>query len=284
MSTAITIHYDREQQLNNMLRGLAKCSKHPEEVLIINMGPQPKIHRDYGLNIQVKQIEGDDSARLPIGEARNMGAQLASHDHLHFLDVDCIPGHHYLQDMTRYLYQNDGLVMGTPRYLYEDPKPQFSCEDLYSISSAHHKRPRVEQVQKCDDPGMFWSLCFSITKQTFNKLGGFDSNFQGYGGEDTDLSFRCKEQQVPFFLAPCEVYHQQHGFYKPPVDKIDSIVENCNYFYSKWNRWPMDKHLKAFQQRGYIDWSQDQTAPIKIIKRPDTFNMEQFYVNDMPYA
>ncbi|ARN76897.1 hypothetical protein BST97_02145 [Nonlabens spongiae] len=283
-STLITIHYDREIQLNNLLRGLSLGTNVPDEVIVINMGQKPNIYKDYNLNLKIEQIEGDDRARLPIGQSRNLGAKLASFETLHFLDVDCIPDKFYIEKMNDGLLNQNGLFMGTPKYLFDEVSEDFTFNELEKQSTEHHKRPSVKGIERSNDAGLFWSLCFSISRSSFKKLGGFDEGYYGYGGEDTDLSFTCKKLNFPFFLTEAVAYHQQHGFYKPPVDKLQAIVDNCNYFYSKWNHWPMDKHLKAFAEYGYVDWEENQKKPIKVINKPDQFSIEQFYIKDIPYA
>jgi GT2 family glycosyltransferase len=189
-----------------------------------------------------------------------------------------------MEEMCRNLNLVDGLVMGTPRYLYDEPAEDFTNEILFNESIEHHKRPTVEAISQCKDPGLFWSLCFSITKERFDFLGGFDPNYFGYGAEDTDMSFTCQKEGVPFYLSPTIAYHQHHGFYSPPVDKMESIISNCNYFYSKWGVWPMDKHLKAFARQGFVKWDENTNEPISLNEQPDPFTTEQFYVNDRPYA
>ncbi len=42
-NSVITIHYKRNKQLNNMLRGIALSNLQPDEILIINMGHSPQL-------------------------------------------------------------------------------------------------------------------------------------------------------------------------------------------------------------------------------------------------
>ncbi len=186
--------------------------------------------------------------------------------------------------MSHHLEHVKGLVMGTPRYLFTEPSKYFNSQELLENSVFHYKRPIVDNLKTCDDPGLFWSLCFSIRGDDFQKLGGFDENYHGYGGEDTDLSFTSKKMGMPFHLSSSAVFHQQHGFYSPPVDKIESVIDNCNYFKFKWGKWCMQKHLKAFTSQGYINWKEGQSEPVKINRIPTPFVLEQFYVKDQPYA
>ena len=54
---------------------------------------------------------------------------------------------------------------------------------------------------------LFWSLCFGIRKKTFIKLGGFDTRFEGYGGEDTNFSFTARSQNLPLYKISVLTYH-----------------------------------------------------------------------------
>ena len=112
---------------------------------------------------------------------------------------------------------------------------------------------------------LFWSLCFGIRRQTFLNLGGFDSRFVGYGGEDTDFAFTARSRNLPFYKISALAYHQFHSSYSPPLNHLEEIVINARVFYRKWNVLPMEKWLKKFEELGYIKLINNR---IKIIKYP----------------
>jgi N-acetylglucosaminyl-diphospho-decaprenol L-rhamnosyltransferase len=283
MNSVITINFQRDHHLNNLIRGCHLSATKPDEIVIVNIGKTPKIIHDYGLNIKMINMK-DDYEFLPIAKARNLGATNASFNNLHFLDVDCIPNIDYIEMMDYLVKKFNGLHMGSPRYLSAKVNEVFELDSLKTKSKHHHRRPRVYGVRKCNDAGLFWSLCFSTTKEVFEILGGFDETYTGYGAEDTDLSFKAREIGINFYLNEAVAFHQIHNFYKPPIKNIDSIVQNCNYFFRKWNIWAMDKHLREFDSLGLISWNKNQTEDILIQKFPSQQDIDNCLVKNTPYA
>ena len=59
-----------------------------------------------------------------------------------------------------------------------------------------------------------------MRKATWERLGGMDERFVGYGGEETDLAARLDPAGVPlYWTAGARAYHQHHtklaqGMYK----------------------------------------------------------------------
>lgn len=284
MNSLITIHHKRKRNLENTLKAISRGSQLPDEVIVVNIGPEPSLTEDFGFDLKWVQIDDYDPQFLPIPKARNLGAAKAEGDHLIFLDVDCVPSADFVKTISNYLENHKGLIMGHPKYLYHSIKGDEVDKELKAISRDHHKRPSVDGIEECSDPGLFWSLCFGISKRLFEKLEGFDEGFKGYGGEDTDLSFRCKQNDVPFYLCDAVTFHQHHGFYSPPLNNMESIVANSNYFRKKWGAWCMQKHMKAFKMMGFVDWDEKASREASIIKEVEPFQMEQYYVHDAPYA
>lgn len=284
MISLITIHHNRELHLQHMLQGIAANSILPDEVVVVNMGRLPDIDIPHALNIIWVDVEVENEKQLPIGHSRNMGVEHATGDHLIFLDVDCIPEVNFIEILSHQIKKYGGLIMGQPKYLIQPLDNKKEPQALDDISVFHPQRPRINRLEEWGDPGMFWSLCFGISRKDFKAIGRFDEKYSGYGAEDTDLSFTCRDKEIKFYLSPAIVYHQQHGFFKPPINQLEAIIDNCNVFYSKWNHWCMGNHLQAFAELGLIDWKTDQNHPIKLLKNIDSFEMDQYYISHLPYA
>lgn len=143
------------------------------------------------------------------------------------------------------------------------------------------KQTRIEQTQ---DYGAFWSLCFAISRAQFEQIGGFDTQYVGYGAEDTDFSFTAHALNIDFYLTADVIYHQQHGVYRPPLNHLDSIIINANRFYGKWQHWPMAGWLLEFADMGLIDWQADQQQPISLVRQPSAAQIEKAHYPDAPYV
>lgn len=281
--SVIIIFHGRIVHLLNVLNSLEKGLKVPDEVILVEMDESFSALPEYNLNIKCKLIDKIDTSNLPLAKARNEGANLASFDTLVFLDVDCIPSQNFIAEIHNFKVNPSALYMCKPLYL---ALPVENVENFEFTEDAieHPHRPTYTEVVQTQDYGLFWSLCFFISSQIFFELGGFDEQYKGYGAEDTDFSFKCQNQNIPFFLTSHEVYHQQHNFIRPPLNSIISIVRNSNYFYSKWNIWPMKNHLEEFKSRNFIEWSEDKIDKIRIFDYPDKISIKNSLVANERYA
>jgi glycosyltransferase involved in cell wall biosynthesis len=62
------------------------------------------------------------------------------------------------------------------------------------------------------DPLPVWGGNFSVPKEAFDKVGGFDEGYVGWGGEDGDLVKRCQKQAgcKIVWVTNSVVYHLSH--------------------------------------------------------------------------
>ncbi|UZO82403.1 glycosyltransferase [Aquimarina sp. ERC-38] len=285
-TSLIIIEYNRRKHLLNALNGIENSKKKPDEVVIVSYSDQLQISADtYTFPIRIRHLSMPEKGGLPAAKARNTGAKLANYEHLIFLDVDCIPSADFIGTISKQLQSREnGIIMGTPKYLSEPVPENFDYNYLERESVFHPRRPRVVQIRQEETYELFWSLCFAITKSLLRVLSYFDEHYSGYGGEDTDLAFKARARNYPFYLSEAVVYHQQHAFYRPPLPQLENIINNCNHFYDKWGIWAMDKHLKGFAHQNLIDWDMNCTEKIKIAKKPNTKEVESCLVVDEAYG
>lgn len=208
------------------------------------------------------------SGGLPLARARNAAAAAAvasGASLLVFLDVDCLPSPRLV---TRYAEaaasarlddpagSRPTVLAGTVHYLPPRRRGQdrYGPRDLQA-AVPHPARPvpLPHQMWPADDPLLFWSLSFAITTPDWLTLGGFDEEYQGYGGEDTDFAMRLTAHDGRLLWvggAPC--YHQHHDVEDPPLGHLADIVDNSNRFHARWGFFPMEGWLAAFAARGLI--------------------------------
>ena len=280
--SVIIIYYNRPENLRNTLKGLAAGSVLPNEVVVVEMDTKKSDIDFFNLNYTHHLLYNKNSKMLPLASARNKGAELANYENLVFLDVDCIPSKTFIAGVQTQLPFENKLFMGTPKYLIQSLIE--SVDNLEEKSVDHPRRPKVSEVTLSNDYGLFWSLCFFISNELFYKVGGFDDQFIGYGGEDTDFALKIKHAEIEFYITPYIVYHQQHAFYRPPLNHFNAIVQNSNVYFKKWNRWPMEKHLQKFSEIGLINWEKDTTNPIKIKKTPDIKTLKNSLILNESYS
>lgn len=265
----------RINHLHRQLAGIKIGIIYPTEIVIVAINePDLDLSEFSVLPIRIVHMDSQKE-RLTISKARNIGARKAIHDKLFFLDVDCIPDRSYFEIMLSY-FKDDRVLMGNPHYL---PKIDGDIEHVHEKGIPHPHRPSIEEAQKVSDYNLFWSLCFAMTKKSFDRVEGFDEGFLGYGGEDTDFAWKLKDAGLELWIVNAKIYHQQHPVYIPPLGHMEAIVDNSNYFYKKRGFWIMENWLKSFQMMGLIEWN-EQSNKIIINRLPSPEEKADAYKED----
>ncbi|MFB9314573.1 glycosyltransferase family 2 protein [Nocardioides plantarum] len=262
----VTIAHGRRHHLAGQHRMLALGSRRPDLYTVVAMGDEAIVPlEDHGLARDVVRIEVGAHG-LPLSAARNLGvahvvAQGA--DVVILLDVDCLPGF----DLVA-AYADAALAM--PGRLWSGPvtylRPGAAVDhpaELAALDRPHAARPapRPGEMLVATRPELFWSLSFALTPATWQRTGGFDEAYVGYGGEDTDLARRATAAGVElWWLGSARAYHQHHAVSSPPVEHLDAILRNGRLFRDRWGEWPMLGWLTAFEERGLVrregdDWA-----------------------------
>ena len=262
-----TIYAKRKSHLQNLIKGLTYSEARFNELVIVTMNDELPALPEVPFRIKTAAIATDNQF-LPLAAARNKSAAIATGEKLIFLDVDCIAHPNLVDIFNHHLNREDALYQGSIRYLASDWQADRWTYNTLQQQSAPHQLQGKEvnpRTQTRHPYELFWSLCFGIRKQTFIDLGGFDTNFRGYGGEDTDFSFTARSRGVSLYKIGALAYHQFHPSYDPPLNHLAEIVSNALVFYDKWQILPMDKWLRKFADMKYIRLQNNQ---IKILKYP----------------
>lgn len=263
--SVLTIVRNRTAHLANLLEGVRRSAVQPDEVVVVDMSDDPVSLPGLQPFVRIERFE---TTGLPLAKARNRAAECATGDRLVFLDVDCIPMRECVGRLAAAIEETDGLVCGEVRYLGPgDASEGWNEVSLIGKGKAHPVRPFPrEGLEPVDNPGLFWSLAFAIRRSTFDRIGGFDERFTGYGGEDTDFGFAAREAGCPlYFLGGALACHQYHETFDPPLQHLDDIVANAGRFHRKWGIWPMSGWLEQFAQLGLIEWQSDN---VRMLRRP----------------
>ncbi|WP_165799070.1 glycosyltransferase family 2 protein [Sphingobacterium corticibacter] len=250
----LTLVHQRDKALVNMLNGIAAGSIWPHEVLIICMNEQPLV-LDIKYPFSIRSIVLQTDTGLNLGAARNLAMKESSVNYNVFLDVDCIPDKYFLETYYNQLESNsDVLYTGRVRYLPAafDEKENWTNR-LEEISAPDPVRQEIKNYPY----ELFWSLNFGCSKDVFSKIGGFDMQYLGYGAEDTDFAFQARHNGIALQTIDALAFHQYHASYQPPLNHLESICRNANRFFSKWQFWPMQGWIDAFEKAGYVKKADD---------------------------
>ena len=246
----------RAPHLFNQLAALAGHADVERIVVWIDDDDPPSMDADRILRVD------RGPAGLRLATARNTGATAAIASGaalIVFLDADCVPGADLLD---RYraaaLAHPDAVLAGPVTYL----PPGSDASDRSALQRAtapHAARPnppdRTTQMAAADEYPLFWSLSFAMTVATWQRIGGFDEAYEGYGGEDTDFAFTLRNRGVPLvWVGGAHAYHQYHPTSSPPWQHLDDILRNGARFAQRWGEWPMTGWLRAFAEEGAVKW------------------------------
>jgi GT2 family glycosyltransferase len=259
MISVLTITHNRDHHLNNLVRGLEFSEFKNFELVVVRfneLNRNPSLKSDH---FSIKEIFLQDKNKLPLAKARNLAARSATFEKLVFLDVDCIPGPKLLKGYLNFLIEHPySLAMGQVKYLKQQLKTSFKGDYSFLSDNSKFNDLRLNKLNSKwsyeDNYDLFWSLSFALTKESYQKIAGFDENFIGYGAEDTDFSYSAKKNGIKLYWVDQTLcFHQYHASYDPPLNHFEDIIKNAKTFFKKWNRVPMLAWLNKFANLGLID-------------------------------
>lgn len=262
----ITIVHGRSAHLHNLIRGLEQSTVLAQGLWVIHMNePCAQLHSEH---FPIHEVTLESSTGLPLARARNAMLTLTAPGPWVFIDVDCIPGpqmlEHYLTALGEYPHD---LHLGAVRYLPEGANAQgWDHASLQAQSVAHPLSVYRGDPGDELDHALFWSLNFACTREVFERVGGFDEGYTGYGAEDTDFAFRARDRKVPLRVAQALAFHQYHPTYSPPLNHFQDIISNAMRFHQRWKVWPMEGWLRSFAERGLIHW---EGETLRVLRTPE---------------
>ena len=142
---------------------------------------------------------------LPVSDARNVAAAVATGDYLIFFDSDCIIPPNYLKNIEKYLAEVPLDAFGGPDMAHEDftdlqKAISYSMTSLLTTGGIRGKKKSVSTYH----PRGF---NMGMRRKVFEKVGGY-SEFRC--GEDIELSIRIIEAGYQVGLIPeAYVYHKR---------------------------------------------------------------------------
>ncbi|NIP54602.1 MAG: glycosyltransferase [Phycisphaerae bacterium] len=191
---------------------------------------------EQGIRANVVRCENRGNKCL----ARNMGAEAAKGEILIFMDDDTV-----LMTNDALLFISENLrryqfACGAKRYwtvLYWDRQKALAESRAngfdYLKSVAHLPRGIKRGSGMRDLMEFTWIACFgAIYKDDFDKVGGFDINYSGWGRHDMDLMLRLLVEGYSFvnLFDRISVIHLNHKVIKQDIQKKH---QNISYYLEK---------------------------------------------------
>ena len=256
MRTAVvTVVHGRHDHLAAQAAALRRSERRPDVHVVVAMADP-----DVAAVVPSADVVAVDRTlgHLPLAAARNAGvARALEHraELLVLLDVDCLPEPGLLDRYAAAQRKVGGLLCGPVGYLPPAPPGGYPDDGLRALAPAHPARPVPADgnLERADDPDLFWSLSFALTPDTWTRVGGFCEDFYGYGGEDTDFGHAAQRAGVQmWWVGGAWAFHQHHGDSGPPVRHLDDVLRNAAVFHGRWGWWPMRGWLEQFARDGLV--------------------------------
>ena len=181
-----------------------------------------------------------------LARCRNDGVAASRAPYLLFLDGDCVlPPDHVAQHL---LHKRSHQAMCG--YCVRMDQQTTSRINETTIDSERYtqwvSQPQLQTIRKRDRKARFYQtirhaskprLCggnFGLWRADFQRVNGFDENFEGWGGEDTDLGFRLRQAGVKIasILRWTYTYHLWHPPHATVPDRI-RLGQNHAYLVRK---------------------------------------------------
>ncbi|MBH41206.1 MAG: hypothetical protein CL685_00650 [Candidatus Magasanikbacteria bacterium] len=189
--------YNREKQLKKCLQSLHNLHYPKEkcEIIVVNDGSTDNT-RYYLSQIKTKRFRViHHNKNRGISCARNTGIANTTHNLIAFTDDDCVVDKNWLSRITKTgrLSQSD-IVFGKTHYMQKNNTARFP-EKIVSISR--------------------WPGAGNILykKEVFEKAGGFDSVFDAYHNEDSEMAIRAVAHDFSFSYEPQALCFHQQSFW-----------------------------------------------------------------------
>ena len=157
---------------------------------------------------------------------QNRAVHVARSERLIFVDIDCLPQKNFVRNHLQFLKQGVALT-GRRVHIQRELLP--SAEAIYERGLtlgpgkliAERLRGRARVIEHGWELPIFYESknngilgCnFSIMKEDFAAVNGFNEDFAGRGGEDTDIDLRLRRNGVRVRCLRNKLiqYHLMHG-------------------------------------------------------------------------
>lgn len=191
------------------------------------------------------------------GRCRNDGARSSVAPYLVFCDGDCVlpPGHLAAHAAAA---GRSTVLLGEPCYLDETQSRRVSEKEI-RLGNLLAMVPRLVRLRsaisawfhQCRRRRKLFSGFFSLWREDFERVNGFDEEFTGWGCEDDDLGLRLRRSGVESasIMASTQSFHLWHPWHPSHTPRWRDS-SNVAYFE---RRLRLTRCLNGLEKRDVLD-------------------------------
>lgn len=232
--SVVVLNYNNSNVIFRCVDTLTKYSKrYNYEIIVVDNnstdGSYEKLLKEYNKKNNVKIIRNSKNG---CSSGRNLGVANASKDYIIFLDSDEWVTNPYWLDNYFELVNNlgDKTVIGWGAGWFNSQKYAYHVVDSFP-----HRYLEPKYIAT-NDIGYLATCGFIINKDFFNKIGGFDLNYDPTCYEDTDLSLNVRYNGGDIYYSKhLGVGHLPHQTTKSGTKAHEELIyKKGTYFIQKW--------------------------------------------------
>lgn len=272
----ITCTYNRLDRLEKLIKSLKRQSFVPDEFIVSDDGSKENIEEFLRENFKaetrfkVKLIKQKDLG-FRLSRARNNGVREAMGDLLVIIDSDIIMPQKFLEIFYK-KRKKSRINLSRAIRLTEEMTSKLTDDNIKNdnYSSLHSRKSYLYNVERYwknkayaifapkKQAEKFRAMAFSLYKDDYIKLNGFDENFIGWGAEDLDFGRRAYYKGIKINNSHKNNFqiHQWHS----ESDKNDD--HSLKYFREIWKNRELTKNYDI--EYGYSN--QFQNDPYEVIE------------------
>ncbi|MFC9220776.1 glycosyltransferase [Streptomyces hygroscopicus] len=248
--------YNRAALLDRTLSTLVRQTAAPEtfEVVVSDDGSNDTtrdVVRSYEDRLRMRYVFQEDLG-YRVASARNGGARLASAPLLAFLDTGVLAGPQYVEAvLAAHAAPAPAQVVFGYSYGYDPQNPRPELHTLVADFPPEEVVRRVAGASWFEDMRLpefaavdfdlsrmhmpwlfFWTLNVSMPTAVFWRVGGFDEDFTGWGGEDIELGYRLHQHGIPMTVSR-ECWGIEAPHERTQDANVSTLLRNCDLFLRK---------------------------------------------------
>ena len=163
-------------------------------------------------NPRVQHVFTYNNGPFPKAHLYNLGAKISQCEALFFMDIDCVPNPHVLSSCIYNILTVPDNDVICPYHgainVTGDTKQRFLQAPSFDLFKGISKTALTDDTSMLYEGSMGGAFIFR--RSTFIRIGGLDTSFIGWGGEDNELFFRSQRLGVNWVSMDTPLFHLHH--------------------------------------------------------------------------